>query len=76
MRPITTLFLIESVDGKINSGSNDYLDVDKDWCRIDGVKEGLQQYYDIEQNISFISFNTGRVMAKIGVNERERATSK
>ena len=28
MRPITTLFLIESVDGKINSGSNDYLDVD------------------------------------------------
>ena len=76
MRPITTLFLIESVDGKINSGSNDYLDVDKDWCRIDGVKEGLQQYYDIEQNISFISFNTGRVMAKIGVNERERATEK
>jgi 2,5-diamino-6-(ribosylamino)-4(3H)-pyrimidinone 5'-phosphate reductase len=75
-RPITTLFLLESVDGKINSGNNDALDVDRDWKNIDGLKEGLQQYYDIESNTDTFSLNTGRVMAKIGVNEREDAHEK
>lgn len=69
-KPITTLFMLQSVDGKINSGNNDTLDVDKDWCTIDGVKEGLQQYYDIEQTTDLFSLNTGRVMAKIGVNDK------
>ena len=69
-RPITTLFMLESLDGKINSGNSDELDADKDWCQIDGVKEGLHQYYEIEDTTDFYSLNTGRVMAKIGVNER------
>ena len=47
-RPITTLFMLESLDGKISTGNSDKLDVDKDFCRIDGVKEGLHQYYEIE----------------------------
>jgi 2,5-diamino-6-(ribosylamino)-4(3H)-pyrimidinone 5'-phosphate reductase len=70
-RPVTTLFMLESLDGKINSGNSDALDVDRDWKNIDGLKEGLQQYYDIESNTDTFSLNTGRVMAKIGVNERE-----
>lgn len=70
-RPITTLFMLESLDGKISSGNNDELDADKDWCQIDGVKEGLHQYYEIEQTTDFYSLNTGRVMAKIGVNDRK-----
>lgn len=70
-KPITTLFMLESLDGKINSGNSDNLDADKDWCQIDGVKEGLYQYYEIEATTDFYSLNTGRVMAKIGVNERE-----
>ncbi len=70
-KPITTLFMLESLDGKINSGNSDNLDVDQDWCQIDGVKEGLYQYYEIEATTDFYSLNTGRVMAKIGVNERE-----
>lgn len=75
-RPITTLFMLESLDGKISSGSSDYLDADKDWCRIDGVKEGLQQYYDIEQTSDLYSLNTGRVMAKIGINDRNDIPNK
>lgn len=67
---ITTLFMLESLDGKISSGNSDDLDVDKDWCRIVGVKEGLYQYYEIEATTDFYSLNTGRVMAKIGVNEK------
>lgn len=70
-RPITTLFMLESLDGKISSGNNDTLDADKDFCQIDGVKEGLSQYYEIEKTTDFYSLNTGRVMAKIGVNEKK-----
>ena len=69
-RPETTLFMIESLDGKINSGNSDSLDVDRDWKTIKGVKEGLQQYYDIESETDLYSLNSGRVMAKIGVNDR------
>lgn len=70
-RPITTLFMLESLDGKISSGSSDNLDVDKDFCKIDGVKEGLHQYYELEQETDVFSLNTGRVMAKIGVTDRK-----
>lgn len=75
-RPITTLFMLESLDGKISSGNTDELDADKDWCKIDGVKEGLQQYYDIECTTDYFSLNTGRVMAKIGVNDRKEYQDK
>lgn len=75
-KPITTLFMLQSLDGKITSGNNDKLDADKDWCKIDGVKEGLQQYYDIEQTTDLFSLNTGRVMAKIGVNDRTEEPNK
>ncbi|MBP3708064.1 MAG: dihydrofolate reductase family protein [Clostridia bacterium] len=75
-KPITTLFMLESLDGKINSGNSDELDVDKDWCKIPGVKEGLHQYYEIEQTTDLFSINTGRVMAKIGVNERAEEPNK
>lgn len=75
-KPITTLFMIESLDGKINSGDSDELDVDKDWCKIDGVKEGLYQYYEIEQTTDLCSLNTGRVMAKIGVNNKNTIPQK
>ena len=70
-RPITTLFMLESLDGKISSGNSDNLDADKDFCRINGVKEGLHQYYELEQETDIFSLNTGRVMAKIGVNDRK-----
>lgn len=74
-RPITTLFMLMSVDGKISTGETDELDFDKDLPNIIGVKEGLQQYYDIEQTTDLWSLNSGRVQAKIGVN-KYGATSK
>ena len=69
-RPITTLFMLMSVDGKISTGSTDELDVDKDFPKIEGLKEGLHQYYEIEQETDLWSFNTGRVQKKMGVNEK------
>ena len=70
-RPITTLFMLMSVDGKISTGATDDLDVDKDFPKIKGVNEGLHQYYEIEQTTDLWSFNSGRVQAKVGVNEKQ-----
>ncbi len=67
-RPITTLFMLMSVDGKISTGAVDELDFDRDLPGITGAKEGLSQYYEIEQTTDLWAFNTGRVQAKMGVN--------
>lgn len=75
-RPITTLFLLQSLDGKITTGDNDLLDTDTDFRKIKGVKEGLQQYYEIEKTTDIYSLNSGRVMEKIGVNTRFKAPHK
>lgn len=75
-RPETTLFMLMSVDGKISTGDRDAMDFDRDLKTIVGVKEGLQQYYDLEQQTDLVSLNTGRVMAKIGVNERTEPPTK
>lgn len=69
-RPVTTLFMLMSVDGKISTGATDELDVDKDFPNISGTKEGLHQYYKIEQTTDLWSLNSGRVQAKMGVNEK------
>ncbi len=67
-RPVTTLFMLMSVDGKISTGATDDMDVDRDFPKIPGPKEGLHQYYEIEQTTDLWSFNTGRVQAKMGAN--------
>ena len=69
-RPMTTLFMLMSVDGKISTGATDELDVDQDFPQIDGLRDGLHQYYEIEQTTDLWSFNTGRVQAKMGVNTK------
>jgi len=71
-KPITTLFMLTSVDGKISTGNTDKLDVDKDFPKIKGIKEGLKQYYDIEQTTDLHSLNSGRVLAKVGANKPQK----
>src|SRR3989344_4250774 len=75
-RPITTLFMLTSVDGKISTGSTDKLDVDKDFPKIKGIKEGLKQYYDIEKTTDLHSLISGRVLAKIGANKPQKNLAK
>jgi len=70
-RPVTTLFMLMSVDGKISTGATDEMDVDRDFPRIAGLREGLHQYYEIEQTTDLWSFNTGRVQEKMGANTKE-----
>lgn len=70
-RPVTTLFMLSSVDGKISTGVSDVLDVDCDFPKLKGVREGLHQYYEIERTTDLWSLNSGRVQEKIGVNRKE-----
>jgi 2,5-diamino-6-(ribosylamino)-4(3H)-pyrimidinone 5'-phosphate reductase len=75
-KPITTLFTLMSVDGKISTGNIDDRDVDKDFPKIIGIKEGLKQYYDIEQTTDLFSMNSGKVMAKVGANIKKDMVTK
>ena len=70
-KPITTLFMLVSVDGKISTGSTDNRDFDKDLKNVRGIKAGLKQYYDLEQETDPCSLNTGRVLAKVGWNDEK-----
>ena len=75
-RPETTLFMLVSVDGRISTGDTDILDTETDFPKIQGIREGLKQYYQLEQKTDLFSLNSGRTMAKIGINERKDAPKK
>ncbi|MFX0184789.1 MAG: dihydrofolate reductase family protein [Candidatus Hodarchaeota archaeon] len=64
----TTLFLLQSVDGKISTGDIDERDQEVDFPKIKGIKEGLYQYYEFLLKTDRHALITGTVLAKIGVN--------
>jgi 2,5-diamino-6-(ribosylamino)-4(3H)-pyrimidinone 5'-phosphate reductase len=68
-KPITTLFMLSSLDWKISTWVTDKFDVDKDFPKIKWVKEWLYQYYDLEQNTSLFSLNSWKVLEKIWINK-------
>lgn len=59
-----------SVDAKISTGDTDVMDIDSDFPKITGVKEGLKQYYDIEKTTDLFSLISGKVLVKIGANQK------
>lgn len=69
--PINTLFLLQSLDWKITTWSNDSLDIWRDFSKIKWLKEWLMQYYKLEQETDLHSLNSGRVMAKIWINDKD-----
>jgi len=74
-RAETTLCLVMSLDGKITTGSTDNLD-SEDWKRIVGVKEGFSQYYKVEQSLGPNYLNSGRVLEKVGFNNKKEVPQK
>ncbi|MFK7780549.1 MAG: dihydrofolate reductase family protein [Candidatus Gracilibacteria bacterium] len=72
--PINTLFLLQSLDGKIkpgDSGDTENLSQGREFAKIKGLQEGIKQYYELEQKTDLHSLNTGRVMKKIGINRKD-----
>jgi len=72
-RPETTLFLLQSLDGKISTGDTGERDQEIDFPKIKGIKEGYNQYYDLLLMTDRNALISGKVLAKIGVNSREKA---
>lgn len=72
-RPETTLFMLQSVDGKISTGDIDERDQEIDFPKIKGIKEGYYQYYDFLFKTDRHAIISGNILAKIGVNLREKA---
>lgn len=75
-RTFNTLFMVSSLDGKISTGNTDHRDVDRDFPNIKGLSAGLHQYYDLEKKTDINSFNTGKVMTKIGINQANKNIKK
>lgn len=68
--------MLSSLDGKISTGSSNKRDVDQDFPKIDNIKQGLQQYYNLEQTTDLHSLNSGKVLAKIGANKPQKNLQK
>lgn len=64
MRPKTQLFMLESLDGKISTGTTNEFDVDLDLPNIPATAAGLHRYYEIEQTTDLWSLGSGLTMAK------------
>jgi 2,5-diamino-6-(ribosylamino)-4(3H)-pyrimidinone 5'-phosphate reductase len=75
-RAETTLCLVMSLDGKITTGSTDNLDSDLDWKSVVGVREGFSQYYRVEQSLGPNYLNSGRVLEKVGFNNKKEVPRK
>ena len=74
-RPETTLFLLQSVDGKISTGDVDERDQEIDFPKIKGIKDGYYQYYDFLLKTDRHALISGKVLAKIGVNLRDKGNN-
>ncbi len=71
-RPKTTLFIMQSLDGKISTGDIDERDQEIDFPKIKGIKEGNYQYYEFLFKTERDALISGKVLSKIGVNLREK----
>jgi 2,5-diamino-6-(ribosylamino)-4(3H)-pyrimidinone 5'-phosphate reductase len=68
-RPETTLFLVNSVDGRITSHDSDPLDPDKDWKRDPKIQAITQPFFDFARGeIHTVTY--GESLARIGINQR------
>lgn len=62
LKPVTTLFMLMSLDGRINMG-NSTEDLDRS-------NEFVRFAFDENSSKDLCSLNTGKVMQKIGINEK------
>lgn len=63
-RPITRLFMLTSIDGKISTGNQNRFDFDQDIPALLGT-EGLNQYYAREKETDLWTLCSGKTLEKI-----------
>ncbi len=67
-RPVTKLFMLTSVDGKISTGFDSLRDFDTDIPLLNNASIGLSQYYELEKQTDLWCMCTGKTKEKIGIN--------
>lgn len=70
-RPFNTMFLVQSLDGKISSGYTFDRDWDKDIAIMRGLKSGMDWYYREERKTDYWSLITDRIALKLGVDKEQ-----
>lgn len=75
MRPVTTLYMLQSLDGKISTGAGDALDFDKDLAEIPMLKKGLKSYYSEEKVTDYWNILTAKTAVKLGANDGKYISS-
>lgn len=68
-RPITTLFLVNSVDGRITSHDSDEVDPNKQWKKDPRIAALLQPFFDFAQG-SIHTLTYAETLVKVGINQR------
>ena len=67
-RPVTTLFMLMSVDGKISTGASDEFDFDKDLAFIDGnryANTGVKEITIVKGDSKCMSVAAASIIAKV-----------
>lgn len=64
-RPVVTLFMLMSVDGKISTGCGEAFDFDTDIPSLFHASKGLHQYYALEQETSLWTIGSGATQVKV-----------
>ena len=67
-RPITTLFMLSSVDGKISTGATDELDVDKDYPELEKLIQDMYETLDRSEGIGLAAPQVGLSIRLVVIN--------
>lgn len=71
MRPITTLFMLQSIDGKISFGGCTKLSFNRQIQLLEHTSVGLYQYYEENNKINTWILSNGNMLSKLGWNRNK-----
>lgn len=69
-RPITTLFMLQSIDGKISFNDTGRLDFDDKIPKLKYSAKGINRYYEAELSMDDTTLISGKTLECIGWNEK------
>ena len=70
-RPQTTLFLVNSVDGRVVSHDSDDLDPDKSWKKDPKIAAISQPFFEFAKTQEVTTLTYGTILEKLGLNTRQ-----
>lgn len=66
--PEVTLYMLQSIDGKICTGDTPDRDFDREFPEIPLLKKGMDTYYAYEKETDYWSMISGGTVCKLGIN--------